>query len=279
MKIALVGYGKMGRMIEAAALERGHVIVARVDPFDPKADAKDVASCAAFGPGSLVGASGAAAAGAAATGARSEPAVARADVAIEFSRPDTAVPNILALAERGIPVVVGTTGWYQKLPEVRAAIEKAGSNLLWSANYSLGVNLFYRIAAFAAKLADPFAEYDVGGWEAHHNKKADSPSGTAKTLVERVLAEMTRKKTVVYETLDRPPAPEELHYASLRVGAVPGTHSLYFDSSADTIELTHTARSREGFARGAVRAAEWLAATGTRRGVFTMDDVLADLLA
>jgi len=264
MKIALVGYGKMGRMIEAAALERGHVIVARVDPFDPKADAKDIASCAVLDAKSD-----------SKTGTKTS---LKADVAIEFSRPDTAVPNILALAERGMPVVVGTTGWYQKLPEVRAAVEKTGSSLLWSANYSLGVNLFYRIAAYAAKLADPFAEYDVGGWEAHHNKKADSPSGTAKTLVERVLAEMTRKKTVVYETLNRPPAPEELHYPSLRVGAVPGTHSLFFDSGADTIELTHTARSREGFARGAVRAAEWLAASELRRGIFTMDDVLADLL-
>ncbi len=268
MNIALVGYGKMGRMIEAAALERGHVIVARVDPFDPKADAKDIASCAVLYAKS----------DSTSDSKTDTKTGTKADVAIEFSRPDTAVPNMLALVERGIPVVVGTTGWYKQLPEVRAAVGKAGSSLLWSANYSLGVNLFYRIAAYAAKLADPFAEYDVGGWEAHHNKKADSPSGTAKTLVERVLAEMTRKKTPVYETLDRPPAAEELHYPSLRVGAVPGTHSLFFDSSADTIELTHTARSREGFARGAVRAAEWLAAAGTRRGVFTMDDVLADLL-
>ncbi len=251
MKIALVGYGKMGRMVEAAAKEAGHTIVARIDPFAPDADAKSVAESATL---------------------------AEADVAIEFTSPATALANVRAIAAAGVSVVVGSTGWLASLDEAGAAVEKAGTSLLWSSNFSLGVNLFYRIAAYAAKLADPFAEYDVGGWEAHHNKKADSPSGTAKTLVERVLASMTRKKRAVYETLDRPPAADELHYPSLRVGAVPGTHSLFFDSTADTIEITHTARSREGFARGAVRAAEWLTRE-RRRGVFTMDDALADLLA
>ncbi len=250
MRIALVGYGKMGRMIEAVALERGHSIVSRIDPFAPEADAKDVASAVALKD---------------------------AQVAIEFSRPDTALANIQALAARGVGVVVGTTGWHEKLSVASAAAEKAGVGLLWSSNFSLGVNLFYRIAAYAAGLVDPFAEYDVGGLEAHHNKKADSPSGTAKTLVERVLAEMTRKTTAVYETLDRPPAPDELHFPSLRVGAVPGTHSLFFDSAADTIEITHTARNREGLARGAVRAAEWFTER-PRTGTFTMDDVLADIL-
>jgi 4-hydroxy-tetrahydrodipicolinate reductase len=182
---------------------------------------------------------------------------------------------------------VGTTGWLDQLDDIAREVRGASSSLLWSSNFSLGVNLFYRIAAYAAALADPFAEYDVGGWEAHHNKKADSPSGTARTLVEKVLAAMTRKSAPVYDALDRPPRPEELHYASLRVGSVPGTHTLVFDSSADSIEITHTARSREGFARGAVRAAEWLvdcpgpgkAAGRPRSGVFTMDDVLAELLA
>ena len=250
MRIALIGYGKMGRMIEAAAVGRGHSIVARIDPFAKDADSPDIASCAAL--------SG-------------------AEVAVEFTKPDTALANIEALAARGLPVVVGTTGWHASLDRAKSAVEKASTALLWSSNYSLGVNLFYRIAECAARLMDPFSEYDVGGWEAHHNKKADSPSGTAKALVERVLAEMTRKTVPVYETLEhRPPAPQELHFPSLRVGSVPGTHTLFFDSAADSIELTHTARSREGFALGAVRAAEWLAG---KRGVFTMDDVLADMLA
>ena len=250
MKIALVGYGKMGRMVEALAKEHGHAVVARIDPYAKDADAKTVAESGFL---------------------------AEADVAIEFTSPTTALANIRAIAAAGVPMVVGSTGWLDSLDEAVAAVEKAGTSLLWSSNFSLGVNLFYRIAAYAAQLADPFAEYDVGGWEAHHNKKADSPSGTAKTLVERVLASMTRKKRAVYETLDRPPANDELHYPSLRLGAVPGTHSLFFDSAADTIEITHTARNREGLARGAVRAAEWLTRE-RRRGVFTIDDALADLL-
>jgi 4-hydroxy-tetrahydrodipicolinate reductase len=182
-----------------------------------------------------------------------------------------------ALIERRIPVVVGTTGWQDHLEEIRCAVEAAGTSLLWASNFSLGVNLFYRIAVYAARLMDPFSEYDVGGWEAHHNKKADSPSGTARTLVEGVLAQMSRKTTPVWETLDRPPKAEELHYPSLRVGAMPGVHTLIFDSPADTIEITHTARNREGFAAGALRATEWLV---RRRGcgVFTMDDVLAEIL-
>jgi 4-hydroxy-tetrahydrodipicolinate reductase len=250
MKIALVGYGKMGHMIETVAKAAGHEVVCRVDPFSPEADAKTVAEAASLS---------------------------KAQVAIEFTSPATALANVLALAKRGMPMVVGTTGWLASLDEAAAAVESAGTCLLWSSNFSLGVNLFYRIAAYAASLVDPFAEYDVGGFEAHHNKKADSPSGTAKILVERVLASMTRKKRPVWETLDRPPAPDELHFPSLRVGAVPGTHTLFFDSTADTIEITHTARNREGLARGAVRATEWLMAE-PRRGVFTMDDALADIL-
>jgi 4-hydroxy-tetrahydrodipicolinate reductase len=251
-------------MIEGAALGRGHRIVMVVDPF---------------------AAEGSSAAGApvyrtleAAEQAGGE----RADLAIEFTRPDTAVENIRALTERKLPALVGTTGWQDRLEEVRGMVAAAGTALLWASNFSLGVNLFYRIAAFAAKLADPFPEYDVGGWEVHHNKKADSPSGTAKTLAGRVLAAMTRKKRAVWETLNRPPAAEELHYPSLRLGAAPGQHSLFFDSPADTIEITHTARGREGFASGAILGAEWLIApaeTGEpRRGVFTMDDVLENII-
>jgi 4-hydroxy-tetrahydrodipicolinate reductase len=263
MKILLVGYGKMGRILEAKALERGHSVIGAVDPF-----AKDQATAA----GAPVYSSLEAAAKAGLGGV---------DAAIEFTRPDTAPRNLLFLAEKKIPTVAGTTGWYERLPEITGAVEKAGSTLLWASNFSLGVNLFYRIAACAAKLADPFPEYDVGGYESHHNKKADSPSGTAKTLAEQVLSQMKRKTKVVYDKLDRPPAADELHFASLRVGAVPGVHSLFFDSPADTIEITHTARSREGFATGALVAAEWLEAkkrAGGFSGVFTMDQVLADIL-
>ncbi|MDR1898558.1 MAG: 4-hydroxy-tetrahydrodipicolinate reductase [Treponema sp.] len=275
MNIAIVGYGRMGRLIEAAARERGHHVSVVVDPLTPGPRGYRTVEAAEFGAAGDHDA-GDRAAGDGAGGT---------DVAVEFSRPDAAAGNIMALAKRGIAVVSGTTGWYDRMEEVTQAVTAAGTALLWASNFSLGVNLFYRIAWYAAQLMDPFEDYDAGGWESHHNKKADSPSGTAKTLAEGVLARMKRKRRAVYQTLDRPPAPEELHYPSLRLGAAPGTHSLIFDSAADTIEITHRARNREGFAAGALAAAQWLArcpgpglpAGEIRRGIFTMDDVLNDL--
>jgi 4-hydroxy-tetrahydrodipicolinate reductase len=267
MNIAIIGYGKMGKLIEAHALERKHRVVAIVDPLVP------VEAASPSGTPIYTAIAGA-------------HTLNEADAAIEFTRPESAPDNMLTLIERRIPAVVGTTGWTDKLEKIRRAVEAAETALVWASNFSLGVNLFYRIAAYAARLADPFPEYDVGGWEAHHNKKADSPSGTAKTLVEGVLARMTRKTTPVWDTLNSLPKAEELHYPSLRVGAMPGVHTLIFDSPADTIEITHTARNREGFAAGALRAAEWLvrcpglgANAGKRRlGIFTMDDILAEIL-
>jgi 4-hydroxy-tetrahydrodipicolinate reductase len=273
MKVILAGYGKMGRLLEAKLAERGHSVIAAVDPFFTAPSAASGAASGAHAPSkiqiypalkdALNGESG--------------KSLKDADAVIEFSHPNAAVENLLFLAGEKIPVVTGTTGWYDKLPEVSRAVDAAGASLVWSSNFSLGVNLFYRVAAFAAKLADPFKEYDVAGFETHHNNKADSPSGTAKTLVDKVPKQMTRKKKAVYQTLDRKPEADEIHYASLRVGSVPGVHSLIFDSAADTIEIVHTARNREGFAAGAVLAAEWLTAE-KRTGVFTVDDVLADIL-
>jgi 4-hydroxy-tetrahydrodipicolinate reductase len=252
----------MGRLLEKTALERGHSVTCAVDPFAggsvlPSGAAlyKSIAEA-----GNLGG----------------------ADAAIDFTWPDTALDNIRALAERRIPAVVGTTGWLDRLEEARALVKAADSSLFWAVNFSLGVNLFYRIAAYAARLMDPFPDYDVGGWESHHNKKLDSPSGTAKILVEKVLAQMTRKERAVWDKLDRPPAPDEIHFPSLRAGSIPGSHALCFDSSADTIEIIHTARNRDGLAAGALQAAEWLLrcsapdrkAGESRKGVFTMDDML-----
>jgi 4-hydroxy-tetrahydrodipicolinate reductase len=267
MNIGIIGYGKMGHLIETHAAARGHRVAVIIDPFVPPGT-ENPSGAPVYQ--AIAGAE----------------ALNEADAAIEFTRPDTAPANMSALIERRIPTVTGTTGWLDKLEEIRRAVESAGTSLVWASNFSLGVNLFYRIAAYAARLMDPFPEYDVGGWEAHHNKKADSPSGTAKTLVERVLAQITRKTTPVWDTPEGPPKPEELHYPSLRVGSLPGIHTLIFDSPADTIEITHTARSREGFASGALRAAEWLVrcpgpgkTAGERRtGVFTMDDILAEIL-
>jgi 4-hydroxy-tetrahydrodipicolinate reductase len=258
----------MGKILEAKALERGHVVCAIIEPR--LTGEKPRSGAALYG--SLAGALAAGLDG--------------ADAALDFSSPASAPGNIELAAEKKFPLVEGSTGWHDKLPAITALVRNAGASLLWSSNFSLGVNLFYRIAAYAAKLADPFPEYDAAGYEIHHNKKADSPSGTARTLTQFALANMTRKTKAVYDKLDRPPLPEELHFASLRVGAAPGTHNLTLDSPADTIEITHTARNREGFASGAILAAEWLVGcpgpgkpTGEiRRGVFTMDDALAGVL-
>jgi 4-hydroxy-tetrahydrodipicolinate reductase len=253
MNIAIIGYGKMGKQVEETAMAQGQKITAVIDPFTPEKNAR--------------------------SGIPIEKNVEKsenlmgADAAIEFTKPETALENIKAVAERKIPLVVGTTGWYDQLDSARTFVKKNDSALVYAANFSLGVNLFYRIAAYAARLLDPFPEYDAGGYEIHHNKKADSPSGTAKTLVDRVLAEMKRKKTPVWNKLDRQPAPEELHFASLRLGSDFGTHGFILDSPSDTIEIVHKARSRSGFALGAIRAAQWLVDSG-RKGVFTIDDVL-----
>ena len=263
MNIALIGYGKMGKMVEQAAIAQGHSITVIVDPF--AANGANGASPAKL-PAAQI----------AKTIADAD--FTSVDAAIEFTQPDTAVANILALAERKIPAVIGTTGWHDRIGEVTKAVEKAGSSLLWASNFSIGVNMFYRIAWHAAELANNFSEYDAGGFEIHHNKKIDSPSGTAKVLAEGALSRLGRKNKIVWETMNRKPEADELHFPSLRMGSVPGTHSLFFDSGADTIEVTHTARNREGFASGAVRAAEWLCA-GSRRGVFTIDDMMNELFS
>jgi 4-hydroxy-tetrahydrodipicolinate reductase len=268
MNIALVGYGKMGKLLESRALERGHRVTAVVEPYIQDGAAAAVSGAPLY---KTIAAAG---------------TLEAADIAIEFTRPDSAPGNIMDLARKKLPVVSGTTGWYARLGEVSAAVKAAGSALLWASNFSLGVNIFYRIAACAAKAFDPFPEYDVGGMEAHHNRKADSPSGTAKTLVEKVLAVMTRKKRAAWDTPEGPLQADTIHFPSLRVGSVPGVHSLYFDSQADTVEITHTARGRDGFADGALRAAEWLVncpgpgqgAGKARTGVFTLEDVLGEIL-
>jgi 4-hydroxy-tetrahydrodipicolinate reductase len=244
----------MGKLIEQTARAHGHTIAAIIDPF------------AANTPSGIY-----------AKKTIADANLDSVDAAIEFTLPTTAADNIIALAQKKIPVVTGTTGWFEKLDEVKQAVENAESSMLWATNFSIGVNLFYRIAWHAAELANKFPEYDIGGFEAHHNKKLDSPSGTAKTLAEGVLSRIDRKDKIIYETMNRKPHENEIHFPSLRLGSVPGTHSLFFDSPADTIEITHTARSREGFASGAVRAVEWLTSE-KRRGVFSIDDMFKEIL-
>jgi 4-hydroxy-tetrahydrodipicolinate reductase len=248
VKIALVGYGKMGRAVEAAARDRKVEVVSRIDPFEPDADFKRIDA----------------------------ESLGDAEVAVEFSNPDSAVDNVRAIAAAGRNIVLGTTGWYSRLEEVKGIVRETGIGLVRSTNFSIGVNLFFRIVERAAELMDEFDEYDVAALELHHRQKADSPSGTAKSIESILLSKMGRKSKAVHSAFERKPEPDELHVASVRVGTVPGTHTVYFDSLADTIELSHAARSREGFALGAVRAAAWISG---KTGMFTFDDYFDELLA
>ncbi|MFN0088183.1 MAG: 4-hydroxy-tetrahydrodipicolinate reductase [Blastocatellia bacterium] len=227
MKIAIVGYGKMGRMIERIAESRGHSIVARFDIDNNPGGAGLTA-------GSLAG----------------------VEAAIEFSTPDTVLGNVERLIALGTPTIVGTTGWYAHLDEVKRQVERAQGALVYGANFSIGVNLFYRIVRDAAALFAPYDSYDPFLFEAHHQFKKDAPSGTALVIARRIRESYG----------DRTP-----EAASLRAGHIPGTHEVGFDSEADTITLTHIARSREGFAAGAVLAAEKVLG---RKGVYEFSELL-----
>ncbi len=241
MRLALVGYGRMGHAVEAVALERGHDVVARVDEGD------DVAS-----------------------------SLGDAEVAIDFTVPDAVVDNVRAVAGRGVAMVVGTTGWYDRMDEVRAAVEEAGTGLLWAPNFSLGVQLFFRLAREAGRLADALEEYDVAVHETHHRHKLDHPSGTARRLADVLVEAVARKARWAEGPFDGAPDPAVLEVVSSRVGEAPGTHVVTLDGPDDTLTLRHDARGRTGFARGAVLAAEWIAG---KTGVHDIDDLLAERLA
>jgi 4-hydroxy-tetrahydrodipicolinate reductase len=219
-KLAIVGYGKMGKLIEQLAPEYGFSVHARVDVND---DLRQAAG---------------------------------ADVAIEFTLPSAVIGNVKALAALGVPVVTGTTGWFGQLDQVRAAVEQHQTGLVWSPNFSIGVNVFFRVVREAARLLESEPQYGAWAWEIHHHTKQDAPSGTMLKLVEEI-------KAAGYS--------HAIDVSSSRAGTLPGTHEIGFDSAADTITLRHAARSREGFARGALKAAQWLPG---KRGVFKFEDVL-----
>ena len=248
MKIALVGYGKMGHMIEAAAKRAGHEVVATIDVI-----AEDASVKVAAGDGEAV-----------ARAVKSS----GAEGIIEFSHPTAVMGNIKALLPLGLPLVVGTTGWNDKQAEIAEYAAKVGGVIMTSPNFSIGVNMFYKIVAEAAKLMAEYDEYDVATWEAHHNQKADSPSGTAIEIARRIMENNPAKTEIVTDAFHERPKANQLHVSSTRCGNIPGTHKVFFDGVADTIELTHTARSREGFASGVVVAMEKLS-NGLKTGKFT----------
>jgi 4-hydroxy-tetrahydrodipicolinate reductase len=236
MKIALIGYGKMGKTIERIALERGHEIVSVID-----VDNLDDFESDAFK---------------------------SADVAIEFTVPQVALSNYRRAFASGVAVVSGTTGWTAELPALKKEIEAGGKTLFWSSNFSLGVNIFMAVNKYLASIMNQFPNYNVEMTEVHHTQKLDAPSGTAITLAEGVLANLDRKTTWVKETEN---SDNELAIKSIREGLVPGIHTIRYESEVDSIEITHDAKSREGFALGAVVAAEF---TAGKKGFLGMEDML-----
>ncbi len=247
MKIALIGYGKMGKEVERVAKLRGHTICAIVDAAAAGATHKEIDS----------------------TGS----CLKDAEVVIDFTVPSAVVQSIRKVTAARKNLVVGTTGWYDSITEAKQLVGAAGTGFIYSSNFSVGVNVFYKIVEAAARLINKVQDYDIFGYELHHSQKLDSPSGTAKSIAEILLKNISRKNQLQYGKLDRKINPEELHFASVRAGWIPGTHVVGFDSEADTLELKHTARSRAGFALGAVMAAEWVKG---KKGFFTMNDFISD---
>lgn len=230
MKIALLGYGKMGKMIEKIALSRGHEIIAKIDINSTPTD------------------------------------ISYADVAIDFSIPEAAFNNISLCLKSGVPVISGTTGWLDKYPEAVALCKQHDGAFIYASNYSLGVNIFFQINEYLAKIMNNHPQYNISMEEIHHTQKLDAPSGTAITLAEGIITN-TNKTAWTLES----PKTNEIPIDAKRIDDVPGTHTVNYQSDIDSIEMTHTANSREGFALGAVVAAEWIVG---KSGVFTMKDVL-----
>jgi 4-hydroxy-tetrahydrodipicolinate reductase len=235
MNILLLGYGKMGQLIDELATAQGHHVVERIhvdnrellETLDPKT----------------------------------------IDVAIEFSQPEAAVENIKWCLQRQIPVAVGTTGWLDQKPEIDAYCSQHKGTYLFASNYSIGVNIFFRLNEYLAQLMASQA-YEVSTKEIHHTSKKDAPSGTSITLAEGILKHLTQKKKWVNHSTNQP---DELAIVSERIDPAPGTHEITYTSPVDTIEIKHTAHSREGFARGAIAVAEWLK---DQKGIKTMNEFL-----
>ena len=230
MKIALLGYGKMGKVIERIALERGHAV-------SLKKTSKDTFE-----------------------------GLEQADIAIDFSVPSSAVSHITECFNKNIPVICGTTGWLEDYEKIVALCHEKNGSFIYGSNFSLGVNIFFELNEYLAKMMHNLKQYSVSMEEIHHTQKLDAPSGTAISLANGII-----KNTDFTNWTLEEPKNNEIHIEAKRIENVPGTHSIFYDSEVDQIEIKHTAHSREGFALGAVIAAEWLVG---KKGVFTMKDVL-----
>jgi len=236
MKITLLGYGKMGKEIEKAAIEKGHEIFLKID------SEKDWQTY--------------------------ENVFAQSEIAIDFSMPDTAVANIKKCFKSNIPVVEGTTAWYNQLDEIKSLCKQKNQALFFASNYSIGVNILFEINKQLASIMNNYESYEPSIEESHHILKLDAPSGTAITLANEIIKKIERKKKWIKEFSQDP---NELAIKSIREGNIPGTHSIFYDSPTDVLEIKHTAKNRKGFAFGTVLAAEFLLG---KTGFFTMEDLL-----
>lgn len=235
MNILLIGYGKMGKTIESLAVKKGHRIAGIIDIHNQE-----------------------------------EIKLIEADVAIEFSRPEAAYENVKRCIERKLPVVCGTTGWLEKKKEIEALCQQQQGTFFYASNFSVGVNIFFKVNAHLAKLMNGFSGYNVSVDEIHHTQKKDAPSGTAITIAEDILKNLQRKNNWINKTEE---STEQLSIFSHRIDPAPGTHSVKYSSVIDDIEIKHTAHTREGFALGAIDVANWIVQE-KRQGLLNMDDFL-----
>lgn len=243
MNLAIIGLGSMGTKIKEIAENRGHIVNVTIDPLNPKATHQKI----------------------------KDADLSKVDVVIDFSNRDAVIDNALICASFKKNLIIGTTGWYEKTEEIKKIAEENNIGILWSANFSIGVNLYYKIIENASKLINEYDEYDIWGTELHHNNKADSPSGTTKDIAKILLENIDRKDEIIYDRLDRKIKPNEINISSTRGGAINFSHTIAFDSLSDTITLIHNARDRGGYALGAVKATEWL---NGKTGFFNMKDFL-----
>lgn len=239
MKIALIGFGNMGREVEKVVLEDDTHEILSIS-YKNQNDPLDLAG------------------------------IKKADVAIDFTAPNIVLANIEQIAKLGKDIVVGTTGWYNELPHVKKLVAKYNIGLIYGQNFSIGANIFFQIVANAGSLFNKFGDYDVYGLETHHTGKKDSPSGTAKRLADIIMNQLPKKKKLVNRPLDRRITEDELHFASIRGGRNPGRHEVIFDSPADEVRLIHQAHGRRGFALGAIMAAEFIKG---KKGFYSFDEL------
>lgn len=233
MNIAIIGYGKMGHIIEKIALDKGINVTTKIDPVADDATHKEI----------------------------SEESLQDVDVCIEFTAPDVVVENIKKIAALKKNIVVGTTAWYDRIEEVKKAVEENDIGLIYSPNFSIGVNVFFRLAKYISNIMNNLNDYEVKMTEAHHIHKKDAPSGTAKKIAE-----------IIKENIDRV---EDIDIKSIREGEIPGTHTVNFESNADIIKLEHEAKGREGFALGAIMAAEWI---NDKKGFYSIEDMMKEII-